>query len=343
MCARFAACLLLFLSMSGCKDSTSSGTGMTGSDAGISVSRCLTRGENGQAFFGFDYCEASRGTSEARMASGAQAPVEIRSWDSLGSVMTSNPAILTVRPGGSMFCRGTCVTVTAQTAGRVDLIVLDSLNREFDRTPIEVADATTIEFDRGWGPAPGPTVLAGTVQGVHAVPKVDAELLVGSGAVRFSTRGSASAASTASAPFPPPYDDNTFGFSGTVGSGVIRAESGLAAQELPVTFVAPSAITELRSDTDQLKVDTKAAYEFVLMRALAGATDVYGVECQWTSIPAGVNFTLWKSVALTETAGWTGVSPGFQYRLLQVVAPGTYTATCTVAGGLSRSIIVILK
>jgi hypothetical protein len=297
------------------------------------VNTMPTVGERGRLGFGY-FPAASQALTQPMAAGGAHtnvlgfSSVEVEPVD---GVRSSDPGVASFKlaaNGGSSCEHQFLVTVHSGRPGTAAMILVDSGGRELDRVPVHVAATETLLFDQGWDGAAPPTVLAGSLQGLHVTTLGESGVgvLVGTGAVRFSFSG-VLAKFTDSDAEPPWWGGDEVTFSGGPGSGTVIADADRGHLEVPITVVDESALTELSLRAAPAK-DAKLAVD-VGVSALAGATPLYGAECQWR----------WPlhHQPLWIDGGWIGAAPVTQYRFT-VEKPGVYTAVCVLPGGTNRSV-----
>src|SRR5262245_40405262 len=157
-----------------------------------------TVGERGQ--IGFGYFPAASQALDVPVAAGG-AHTNLLAFSSIAvsevdHVHSSAPSVASFKIAAA--ADSTCqhqylVTVHSGEPGTAELILLAADGAEGERVRVEVAPTGELLFGQGWdGPAP-PTVLAGSLQGLHVTTLGRDGVLVGTGAVDFSLSGTLAA------------------------------------------------------------------------------------------------------------------------------------------------------
>jgi hypothetical protein len=131
-----------------------------------------------------------------------------------------------------------------------------------------------------------------------------------------------------------PLDGDEVGFVGTAGEGLITASCPNASIAQAITVVPQSEITTLQTGiTTGLGALGPNVTSFataadgsvtVVVTATAAIGDVYAGPCVWTVSDPSVTLT-------TQLASSLDLEPN-TISLFEVNRPGSYTATCTLAG-----------
>jgi hypothetical protein len=287
-----------------------------------------TLGERGRVGFGY-FPAASEALDRPIAAGGAHANVLAFSSVEVGmidDVRSSAPSVASFTL--SAVAQSSCqhqylVTAHSGQAGTAELILVDASGAEIDRVGVTVAPTESLLYDRGWREAV-PSVLAGSLQGLHVTTVGQRGVLVGTGAVRFSFSGSLSRVDGDGEP--PWWGGDEVTFAGTPGRGAVIADADRAHLEVPVEIVDEAALTRFELSAT---AESEPLTRDVFVTAAAGATPVWGAECQWR----------WpqKRQPLWIDGGWIGAGAVTQYRFT-VAEAGTWTAACVLPGGSSRSI-----
>lgn len=220
------------------------------------------------------------------------------------------------------------VEMTSAAAGSAWLIVLDANGKEIDRALTTVKKTTVLSIATPWAPSPGPTVLAGTVDGLSATTKAGDETTVGTGAVKFTLGGTVAPGGGITL-----FDSVSFKAEAK-GEGTIALDADDAHLVVPVTVVAPADITWVALSPQALSfAHGKSASVAAMFRA--GPEPVFGADCQWSSAPAGLTLS-------AEGGGTVGSTPARSY-LVSSTAAGNYTATCTPPAGQPQTLAVTVN
>jgi hypothetical protein len=279
-----------------------------------------TVGESGRLGLGY-FPAAGQSLDRPMAAHGARTNLMVFSSidvTAVDDVRSSAPAIATFKLAAiaeSSCQRQYLITVVSGDAGSAELIAVDARGSEIDRAALHVEETSAIEIDRGWSGA-GPTIVAGSLQGLHATTLGDSGVLVGTGAVRFSLAGSLT-------PFPdraqePPWwGGDSVTFTGIAGSGVISADADRAHVEVPVNVIASLGEVTMRVEKNAVLSND----------VFVSAGDLFGAECDWD----------WDRGWNWVDGGWIGSQPQTHYRFT-VDKAGTYTALCKLPDGQERAI-----
>ena len=282
-------------------------------------------GERGRIGLGY-FPAAGESLAQPMAAHGAHTNVmAFSSIDvtAVDDVRSSAPAIAGVKLAA--IAESSCqhqylITVHSGDAGSADLIFVDASGNEIDRAAIHVEETTAIDLDEGWVGA-GPTIVAGSLQGLHATTRGPSGVLVGTGAVTFSLAGTL-------APFPdrgqePPWwGGDSLTFTGSPGAGIVSAQADSARVEVPITVVA--SLGEVTIRVEKSAPLTSDVY--------VSAGSIWGAECDWD----------WDKGWNWLDGGWIGEQPEAHYRFT-VDKPGSYPAVCTLADGQIKTIVMELE
>jgi hypothetical protein len=293
-------------------------------------------GQKGRAIFNF-YLGASEPFPHAIAAGGAATTVSFFISPPASAVVTSgtsDASVLVVGPvqdamTGSRCSQAGTMAVTSGQIGSADLILSDGDGAEVDRITLTMAPTTQLKIDQGWTDPAGPQILTGTVQGIHATTiGADATTLVGVGAVKFTLSSSLSAVSNPQE-LPLLFGGDVVTFrADSPGPATVDADCPIAHAEVPLTAVDPSQLDAL-----VLTLGSKdTSGQWVNVSATAGGKPVWGVECAWSSQPAGLKAGFLPS--------FIGGAPINGYELIG--KSGSYDATCAIPGGPSQTITVQL-
>jgi hypothetical protein len=284
-----------------------------------------TRGERGVFTFGY---QSTVGQSlDTPVAVGAVVGLEMEEGGATPNVTDfhpEDPTIVEVQPADQS--HGLRVHGLAPGSTEIDV----DFNADRVRVVIEAPDA--IEFSRGWGAAPGPTVVAGGAERYWVRLLHAGQALAGNGATRFTYAGPLVSAGEFQAPsdFIPDSEEN-FAVGTGAGSATITATSGAASAVLPVTVIDASAITGAIVTTGLRPLSGGLGHgcSGVQVTPVAGTTPIYGARCaQVNDLPSTFNCVAPVDAPMTpDQGGWTGTVPGTCY---QVCAP----TTCTLAPSL---------
>jgi hypothetical protein len=292
-----------------------------------------TVGERGQ--IGFGYFPAASQALDVPIAAGG-AHTNLLAFSSIAvtevdHVTSSAPAVASFKIAAA--ADSTCqhqylVTVHSGQPGSADLILVAADGSEVDRVGVVVAPTEELLFDRGWDGPDAPTVLAGSLQGLHVTTLGKDGVLVGTGAVRFSLSGALAEFPDDSAE-PPWWGGDEITFTGGPGDGVVSAEADHARLEVAIHVIDETALTQL--DLRTASGDGPLSRD-VFVTAFAGETPVYGAECDWR----------WpvRKRPLWMDGGWIGAPAPAHYRFT-VETPGTYQAVCVLPGGTERNIELV--
>src|SRR5262245_3250914 len=182
-----------------------------------------TVGERGRMGFGY-FPAASEALDRPIAAGGARANVLAFSGGDGGmveEVRSSAPSVASFKLAAvaqSSCQRQYLVTAHSGQPGSAALILLDASGAEIERVGVQVAPTESLLYDRGWQDSP-PSVLAGSLQGLHVTTIGQEGVLVGTGAVRFSFSGSLSR--FAGDGEPPWWGGDEVTFAGTPGRGAV--------------------------------------------------------------------------------------------------------------------------
>lgn len=290
------------------------------------LAACFTsnEGQRRNAQFTYDVCLFGCDLATLYLAAGgARAGISVAPASGIPqftSVSTSNPEVATFARSGTGH-----VTVTTAQPGAADLILLDGTGKEIDRATVTVKPTTTLAFDKGWGNAMGPTVLGGSSHLLHTTTRNGDDILVGTGAVKFTLSGTIR-----------PGDGvllfgDSISFVADPGAGGVAGDCIDAHIVIPVTAVATGSLTSVELSPATITF-ARTARGKVSATVRAGQVAVIGAECTWSSSPAGLN-------APSHRGGGTlgaGATSTWEF----AGAAGTYTATCTAPNNLTASLAV---
>jgi hypothetical protein len=216
------------------------------------------------------------------------------------------------------------VEVTTGATGLFELVVSDP-NGIFDHQVFYSIAPTGLGIENAW--TTPPLVLTGSTQGAHAITTgPNGEILRGSGAVQFTFDGTITAApQPGSSPGVPALPTDVGSFTAVnAGTGHIHAQVLDVVEEADVAVVDPSAITDLvltdmGSEDGGFRVSAKMT---------ANDTVVHGVECSWSGDATSVDESSTNGLG-NDTDVYVLSGP-----------TGPFSATCTIPGGISRSIVL---
>ncbi len=286
-------------------------------------------GDSGHADFSWDACLLGCALSDHSMAAGGAAAgihVTLHSGQpQIAQVASSDPSVVTFARDPQ---NADHVTATSAQPGSADLILKDSTGAEIDRSRVTVKPTTELAYDHAWDVAGPPSVLVGATDELHTTTKNGSEILIGSGAVKFTPSGAAMKGTGI-------ILGDSFSFtSSAAGQGSIAADCIDSHIVVPIDFVDASAITDVTTSVPSLTF-AKAANAKVDVTTKAGPTVVFDALCAWTAQPAGLTFT--------HTAGGTIGTAQAQTWQVSGQNAGNYTATCTVPGGKSATLTVTVN
>lgn len=265
-------------------------------------------GGSGGYTFAFDNCTSGCELDKNPVAAGGARTTIVVTGPAFADVRSSDPSVAAFsRDGGGK------IDVISGAPGVATLQLVDGSGRVVASADVTVVATTTLKVNQGWTGS-APLVLEGTPQIFH-VTTLDANGNVtrGDGSVSFTLDGTLAAAVV-------PLDGDAIGFVGTPGTGTIHASCPNASVAQPITVVPLSAITGLRASV-ALATSATAAVS-VVPESTEG--DVYTERCAWQTSDPSV--TLGAEVGPSLDLG-----PG-EVAVFNLNRPGSYTATCTVAG-----------
>jgi hypothetical protein len=292
-------------------------------------------GQKGLIGFGY-FPAASQSLDQPIAAGGAHtnvlglSSVEVAMVDSVSSSDPSIAKFKLASIAGSSCQHQALITVHSGRPGDADLILADAAGNEVDRVTVRVAPTAALLFDQGWDGGT-PTVLAGSLQGLHVTTLgADGEVLVGTGAVRFSLSGTLAAFPDDEAQ-PPWWGGDETTFTGGPGGGVVSADADDGHVEVPITFADATQLTHfaLRSVAGDQPLTRD-----VFVSAAAGDVQLYGAQCDWRW--PGRTQPLWID------GGWIGAEAATHYRFT-VERPGRYSAVCVLPGGTNQAIDLVFE
>jgi hypothetical protein len=163
-------------------------------------------------------------------------------------------------------------------------------------------------------------------------------VLVGTGAVSFALDPDLTSEEPSAAPFWYPYGDEVFFQAIAPGAATITASAPGASVSVTVNAVDASAIDTITTDVQPMATGQAT----IAVAAAIGNLPVYGARCAWTGAPdlAIVLPVVDEDATLFQSGGLGDVS-SFKYQASG--ASGTYAATCTIPGGLSKTISVTIE
>jgi len=251
---------------------------------------------------------------------GARASVRVgiaATAPNIGGLRSSDPSIFEVSTGAA-FPRTVSTTLMSYHSGTADLILYDHTGAEIDRTPVTVADSTTLALDEEWTDAM-PTILAGSLVRFHVTPtgrdRANHDVaLVGTGSVSFQATGAIT-----QQPMSVGNDDTLV--QGALGDGTVIASSLTTSLEVPVHSVAATALTAIDAPD---AITTYAIVGALTVTIRAGTARVLGAYCIWHT-PPGVSI---------------GSTSALTYRVDGPV--GTSVVTCVAPNGLTKTITLTL-
>jgi hypothetical protein len=262
----------------------------------------------------------------------------------IGGVRSSDPAVFEVRPNAQNQPPHSMIAiVTTHHTGTADLILTDPSGAEIDHTPLIIADTNVLRVDHGWAGS-APTILADTPVGFHVftVARDGAgheTILAGSGAVSFQGTGTITVAPRRAGD---PIADLA-ALTGSAGNGSIQANCQTAQIEVPIQVVSLTALTSIVAPSS-ISLPYKGGSFSI--GALAGTTPVYGVACTTWEVPVGVtvkappsNCDVYPCTSADPIADLSQ-APSLTYTVAGLL--GTYNLTCTIPGGLRKTIAVTL-
>jgi len=281
-------------------------------------------GNQGHADFSWQDCLLGCPLDQHSMAAGgARAGITAtvhQGEPAIGSVASSNPSVAT-------FARGqnpSDVVATAGQPGSADLILVDGNGNQIDRATVTVKPTTTLAFDHGWPDnGPPPNVLAGAVDELHTTTMNGSEVLVGTGAVKFTP-------TTNVKPGGGIVFGDSFSFVGDPGMGTIDADCVDAHIAVLFNFLPSTAITSVSASMQSITFSHSAKGD-VDITVQAGAVPLFDAECAWTMMPAA---------GLTASRIQGGIAGGPVSRWQLSGQVGNYTAVCTVPGGKSVTLSI---
>ncbi len=271
-------------------------------------------GQKGVATFEWGPCLFDCGLDKHAMAAGGAAAVlRVTGAGALAKVESSKPEVATF-----LVSDPKTVNATAGQVGTADLILKDASGQEIDRATVTVKPINALPYDNGWGGDPGPTILANTGVSLHTIGKNGSEVLIGTGAVKFTLTGTLQQDSQI-------VFGDTIAFKGTVGTGSVKADCIDAHLTVPVAVVDSAAITSVELSKSSLTFAHDKP-ESVGVTTKVGDKVVFGAACTWSSSPNGLTFT--------GHAGFLGTA-AVSYSVAG--AEGSYTASCTAPGGVKSA------
>ena len=298
-------------------------TGLTDNTTDTSCSNG-TWGAKHKAQFTYIGCRALDGFYLA--AVGSKSSIDVHGV-TFASAKVADPTIATITYKGS----GLSIDVVSGIAGTTTLSLLDGAGAELDSVPLIVKPTTKLTVDRGWGQAAGPTVIAGTKQELHFTTLNGSEVLVGSGAVKFTATGTVKLDTLGA-------NSDSAAFIATTGTGTVVADAaGGGHLEVTVTAIDPTKVTTI--DVSPLKQTVEPKKQgYAIFNFSAGDLPVYGAT-------GGCTFTFTGPGTIkTDPLPGSSLSNSPQtIALFTASAPGTYTGTCTVLATKMVSIELLFK
>jgi hypothetical protein len=246
-------------------------------------------------------------------AGGAQTVIDVFGV-SFDGVQSSNPAVATFTVDGGS------VDVISGVPGSA-VLQLTNAGKVVASSTVFVVNTTALGIvSQGWSGS-APTIVAGATEVLHVTTiGADGNSTRGDGAVRFALSGDLAASVV-------PVSGDAIGFTGTLppgtltGSGTITASCPDTTLAQPITIVDPSLVTSLATTTQPGATNGGTSVVTVVAMTADGA--VYTDPCDWTvSAP---------SVTLNSQTSGLDLGPG-DLTVFNLTAPGTFTATCTMAG-----------
>jgi hypothetical protein len=280
-----------------------------------------TTGERGLAEFQLQHSPVDRPIA----AGGAIARLDGRLLGSaapIASVVSADPAVVAVRDV-SLIGPSFWIEVRSGVAGTAAIALLDQAGREIDHIALEVADSDSL-----WNDGTSFTMIAGGKVDFHVSTVRGTVNLAGDGAVAFHLEPPLVAVVDRSEV---PCADDLFStcdgadfvaFQAVApGSAKVTATAPSATAVITVTAISPAALDDGAIVIEPGPLTTVSAH--------VGQTPVYGVTCQWTAPP---------ELTIQGPYVWT---LGHDATVLYTVAPqasGIYHATCTIPGGLTKTV-----
>jgi hypothetical protein len=291
-------------------------------NASMDTSTCVgTKGEMGKAQLSYVGC---RGVDTNFLAAGgAKSSVDVTGV-TFASVKVADPNIATFNYKGT----GGSVDVVAGTPGTTELSLLDGNGAVIDRVAIIVKPTTSLDYDRGWGQSTGPTIVAGTRNELHVTTKNGTDVLVGTGAVMFTTKGSIKLDTLYA-------NGDSAAFFADAGTSTLVADAmGGGHLEITVIAIDPATVTAVEMVPKTQDVDS-GKEGLAVITFNAGDLPVYGGECQWAFTGPTVHATLYGGSSLSHLP-WTIYT-------LKADSAGAATATCTLFGGKTLTVQLNFK
>lgn len=255
------------------------------------------------------------------------------------SVTSDNPGILEVVDSELYDDSPELITfdVRSVTSGDADVVVRDSGGIEIDRVTLHARPTDQIEITSIWGAGPV-HILAGAVERIHVRTRTQGVITAGSGAVEVSVSGDLTIATREDAPLFYSEGDQGFFTAGASGTGTVTASAPNTSLAIDVAITQPSELTSITRSVDALEVDGSDPGR-ISIGAMAGAAPVFGAQCTWSTVPAGLHIELADHPSYGEQSGFLDSSTA---ALIYTVSnqPGTWSATCTMPNGLSTTIPV---
>lgn len=233
----------------------------------------------------------------------------------IGGLRSSDPSIFEVASG---YPSGRSITTTLMShhSGNADLILFDQAGAEIDRTPVSVADSTTLVLDEEWRDAM-PTILAGSAVPFHVTPfgrdRAGCDVaLLGTGSVAFQVTGTIT-----QEPMSLGGDDTLL--LGALGDGTVKATSPTTSVDVPIHVVDATALTAI--EAPDTIIMSAPEIDFTVTLRAGSSVRVLGAYCVWQT-PPGI---------------WIDSISGLRYRIRGDTVRTT-TITCMAPNGLSKTI-----
>jgi hypothetical protein len=254
----------------------------------------------------FDGCGDHCTDDDWRLAAGgAHTTISVRSH--FTEVRSSDDTIVQFVPNGAKIEAFTGVPGTAT-------LEIVGTSGEVVHRPVVVEAAAKLDIKRLNAPTGPVRVLEGTPQIFHVITTAaDGQVTRGDGAVQFDLSGTLAVALV-------PVDGDAIAFTGTPGQGRVVASCPSATASQDVTVVATADISSLSSNVTAQADGTALAF----VGALSADGPVYAGACVWSGMAPSVKLA--DQVPASIDFAPTSLSTFVLDR------PGSYTATCTMAG-----------
>lgn len=219
--------------------------------------------------------------------------------------------------------------LSTYAAGDTKIEVFDSEGLTIDSITVTVANVDMLAFAGDWHGQPGPTLIAGVGQRLRLRLLQGTTELVGYGVATFDLDGVLATTKQGQTPIEALANTEEVFLVGTVtGGGAVTASVGSATTRLPITVIAATELTHLEVALHAPENTTPSCAIVAAMTLRAGATEVFGPRCRWSSTD-GLAISPYLAYPWFDEGGWPGDHPQQQY-LFVTGGPSTYTPHCHI-------------